>query len=212
MKFRQLFLLSFICVTFHTNTIFAHSGRTDVQGGHHDYKNVSGLGDYHYHHGYSAHLHTNGICPYEATNKINEEVAQTKENPKSEEEPTNTICIIIQGKEMTTDLSPKLINNRVMIPVRPVFEYFDAKIDWNSGTNTITINKSNITLVMTIGKTDYLVNGISHQIDVPPLIIDGYTFVPTRCIAEEFGYKVFWNSISNTVEITENIDSEYPSL
>lgn len=43
----------------------AHQGRTDSNGGHHDYKNKSGLGDYHYHcGGYPAHLHTNGVCPY----------------------------------------------------------------------------------------------------------------------------------------------------
>lgn len=46
-------------------TVEAHSGRTDSNGGHHDYKNVSGLGSYHYHcGGYPAHLHTNGKCPY----------------------------------------------------------------------------------------------------------------------------------------------------
>ena len=44
---------------------FAHSGGTDANGGHHDYNNVSGLGDYHYHHGYGPHLHPNGICPYD---------------------------------------------------------------------------------------------------------------------------------------------------
>ncbi len=43
----------------------AHSGGTDASGGHHDYHNKSGLGPYHYHHGYPAHLHENGICPYE---------------------------------------------------------------------------------------------------------------------------------------------------
>ena len=43
---------------------YAHPGRTDSSGGHHDYGNVSGLGDYHYHHGYPAHLHPNGVCPY----------------------------------------------------------------------------------------------------------------------------------------------------
>ena len=37
---------------------------TDSNGGHHDYNNASGLGDYHYHHGYSAHLHKDGVCPY----------------------------------------------------------------------------------------------------------------------------------------------------
>lgn len=48
-------------------TAEAHSGRTDSSGGHHDYKNKSGLGSYHYHcGGYPAHLHTNGVCPYKS--------------------------------------------------------------------------------------------------------------------------------------------------
>lgn len=50
-----------------TTLVDAHSGRTDAQGGHKDNKNVSGLGSYHYHHGYSAHLHKNGKCPYKKT-------------------------------------------------------------------------------------------------------------------------------------------------
>lgn len=62
-------------------TAEAHSGRTDAAGGHHDYKNKSGLGNYHYHcGGHPAHLHTNGGCPY-ATNSISSStttVAETK--------------------------------------------------------------------------------------------------------------------------------------
>lgn len=47
------------------NITFAHSGRTDSNGGHRDNKNKSGLGSYHYHcGGHPAHLHTNGVCPY----------------------------------------------------------------------------------------------------------------------------------------------------
>lgn len=46
-------------------TSFAHSGRTDSDGGHRDNKNKSGLGSYHYHcGGYPAHLHDYGYCPY----------------------------------------------------------------------------------------------------------------------------------------------------
>lgn len=40
---------------------FAHSGRTDANGGHYDHS----TGEYHYHHGYPAHQHPNGICPYD---------------------------------------------------------------------------------------------------------------------------------------------------
>lgn len=42
-------------------SVFAHSGRTNPDGGHYD----SSIGEYHYHHGYSAHSHNNGICPYD---------------------------------------------------------------------------------------------------------------------------------------------------
>lgn len=45
-------------------TVYAHSGRTDSAGGHRDNNNVSGLGYYHYHHGYGPHLHPNGVCQY----------------------------------------------------------------------------------------------------------------------------------------------------
>lgn len=72
MKYSQIFLFSFICMTFSSVVVFAHSGRIDEDGGHHDYKNVSGLGNYHYHHGYPAHLHQENICPY--NRNINEQI------------------------------------------------------------------------------------------------------------------------------------------
>lgn len=62
--------LCFILICVFPITTVAHSGRTDSSGGHHDYKNKSGLGSYHYHHGYSAHLHPDGICPYAPKDKI----------------------------------------------------------------------------------------------------------------------------------------------
>ena len=44
----------------------AHPGNTDINGGH----NVTSTGKYHYHHGYPAHQHENGICPYNFDDKI----------------------------------------------------------------------------------------------------------------------------------------------
>ncbi len=39
----------------------AHPGRTDSNGGHYN----RSTGEYHYHHGYPAHDHPGGVCPYE---------------------------------------------------------------------------------------------------------------------------------------------------
>lgn len=58
---------------------FAHGGKTDSSGGHRDNNNVSGLGSYHYHHGYSAHLHPNGVCPYETKNTVTYTQTETAE-------------------------------------------------------------------------------------------------------------------------------------
>lgn len=52
-----------LCLIMNISVVDAHSGRTDANGGHRDNKNASGLGSYHYHHGYGPHLHTNG-CEY----------------------------------------------------------------------------------------------------------------------------------------------------
>lgn len=65
-KRKLIYILIFVLLLCCSNTFqsFAHRGRTDSQGGHHDYGNQSGLGSYHYHHGMGPHLHPNGVCPY----------------------------------------------------------------------------------------------------------------------------------------------------
>mgnify|MGYP000117353611 CR=1 FL=1 len=54
--FALLTLLLILCTAFS----FSHPGRTDSKGGHYDRSN----GSYHYHHGYPAHQHPGGVCPY----------------------------------------------------------------------------------------------------------------------------------------------------
>lgn len=56
-----LCLIMMICVPM---IAFAHSGGTDSSGGHTDKE----TGEYHYHHGYPAHQHPNGVCPYKSNN------------------------------------------------------------------------------------------------------------------------------------------------
>lgn len=51
-------LIAILCIP--ASLVFAHSGGTDENGGHWDYE----AGEYHYHHGYPAHQHPNGVCPY----------------------------------------------------------------------------------------------------------------------------------------------------
>lgn len=61
-----LFIISIILSVLLLCTItYAHSGGTDSNGSHYD----NSTGEYHYHHSYPAHQHTNGICPYDFDDK-----------------------------------------------------------------------------------------------------------------------------------------------
>lgn len=59
-----IFTLALAAVSF-SLIAYAHSGRTDANGGHYD----QNTGEYHYHHGYPAHQHPNGVCPYDYDDK-----------------------------------------------------------------------------------------------------------------------------------------------
>ena len=60
MKKILILLTALLLISLVTIMAFAHSGRTDSNGGHYDHS----TGEYHYHHGYPAHQHTGGVCPY----------------------------------------------------------------------------------------------------------------------------------------------------
>lgn len=53
-------ILACILLLFCCSVSFAHPGNTDSNGGHYD----RSTGKYHYHHGYPAHQHPDGRCPY----------------------------------------------------------------------------------------------------------------------------------------------------
>ena len=61
MKKYLAFVVSFVLLVCVSLTAYAHAGSTDEYGGHIDWS----TGEYHYHHGYPAHSHDGGYCPYE---------------------------------------------------------------------------------------------------------------------------------------------------
>ena len=63
---KRIFLVFISLVFFLTSICDAHSGGTDSKGGH------NGPDGYHYHHGYPAHQHTGGTCPYDFDDRTGE--------------------------------------------------------------------------------------------------------------------------------------------
>ena len=142
-------LLSFILIS---QGAYAHSGRTDKNGGHRDNKNVSGLGYYHYHcGGYPAHLHPNGVCPYKGGTSSNASGTSGKSSSESGGSKSQNTYVpdyfvlsnmrtFVNGKEMPTFSHSRL--GGAYIIVEDLKDYgFD--IDWNGYTKTVSVIKNN---------------------------------------------------------------------
>lgn len=117
-------------------TAFAHSGRTDSGGGHRDNKNASGLGSYHYHHGYPAHLHPNGVCPYAQTENSSS-VSPSSGYAEYISTVRNNVTIYVNGEKIDADNF--LYNGTTYVSVRALTEAIDGEIDYDSTNKSITI-------------------------------------------------------------------------
>ena len=91
--------------------VFAHPGKTDSDGGHFD----RSTGEYHYHHGYPAHQHENGTCPYNKKSTTTE-TAETFativiEDNKQKDNSSGIDYDSIRNKAKINDWAQEYLNN-----------------------------------------------------------------------------------------------------
>lgn len=118
------------------------------------------------------------------------------------------IKLNIDNVPVEADISPQIIDGRTMVPVRAIFEALGADVKWDKDTKTITGNKGNTNVIMTIESNTAIVNGKEVTMDCAPVIIEGRTLVPARYAAEFLGCEVEWNSTEKTVNIVSAIKSK----
>jgi N-acetylmuramoyl-L-alanine amidase len=58
---------------------------------------------------------------------------------------------------------------------------------------------------MVIGSTVAIVNGQAINLEAPPEIKEGTTFVPLRFISDVFGFEIEWIESTKTAKITRLI-------
>ena len=74
------------------------------------------------------------------------------------------------------------------------FDYFTFK--------PLSLSPVSVTLHMTLGKTDYTVNGTKKTMDVAPIIRNSRTMLPVRYVAEALGATIGWDGTTSTATLT----------
>lgn len=127
----------------------------------------------------------------------------------------NDITVTLDGKTVSFDVQPQIVEGRTLVPLRKIFEEIGALVKWDGDTQTITARKSSKTVTLAVnsnemtvdkGKTDENGSAVTETVtlDVPAQIIDGRTLVPARAISESFGLTVDWDSRTSLVSINSD--------
>ncbi len=131
-----LIVMSVISISI---SAYAHSGRTDANGGHRDNKNKSGLGSYHYHcGGYPAHLHTNGVCPYSSSPKSNKNSSSSSSNSNTKITTTKPTTVAVTGIQINENIETLEVgNNKILTATITPDNATDKSITWKSSDESI---------------------------------------------------------------------------
>lgn len=176
---------------------FAHSGRTDSNGGHKDNKNKSGLGSYHYHcGGHPAHLHTNGICPYSSS-------SSSSVSSKSSSSTTGTTSInTVTENTATIDVTEIKINENIKsLELGKSKTLTVTIIPSNATDKNITWKSSNETIA-TVSTTGDVLAKNPGNVEITATSANGKTSTIKISIEEET--KVENNDIIKTSTIDKN--------
>lgn len=117
------------------------------------------------------------------------------------------ITVLINGVKLETEVAPKIVEGRTMLPMRAIFEELGATVTWMQEDKIIFATKGECLIVMQIDNNMMSVrksgdeNNKSVTLDVAPFIESDRTLVPVRAVAEALQAKVNWDNDTRTVII-----------
>ncbi len=98
-----------------------------------------------------------------------------------------------EGKSMTLNVAPYVINGTTLVPVRFFSENLGAEVTWNKELEEVTIVNQDKTIILPLYEDIAYVNGEEYLLDVVTETKDGNAMVPLRFISEVFDLDVTWN-------------------
>ena len=129
-------------------------------------------------------------------------------NAFASQEEVYDIGIQLNGEAL--DLSgeqPVIRNNRVFLPLRPVFEGIGADVTYDENEEVIVAEKDGKTVEITVGsrmlKVTEGATTESVATDAASFVEDGRAYIPVRFAAQAFGCDVGWDNENMTVIIVD---------
>lgn len=125
---------------------------------------------------------------------------------------TPKITVTVNNKKVKYDVSPYLLKDEVMIPLKQTAEALGEKVTWNKNTKTAWLSIDMMKLELVVGKSelyiyrdaDFTGKPETVKLQAPIKRVRGSVCVPGKIVFESIGAKVSWDSKKKALAITRN--------
>jgi hypothetical protein len=124
------------------------------------------------------------------------------------EMPGDHIRVVVDGRQVVfSGQYPIVVDNRLMVPARDVFEHMGYDVDWFAATQTVRLcNRVTTVWVVVDSHTMVYARGdnipYTVETELAPKLVNGRLMLPLRSITEALGPQIHWHTEETLVEIT----------
>lgn len=114
--------------------------------------------------------------------------------------PQPPLEIYINGK-LYDDLDPVSAHGYTLVPLAAILDDLGTIVTIDPDPQTLSAQKSGITIKLTVGAQNAVVNDQPRSLEVPVTVINGRTFVSLRFLVETWELKTTWEGENRKVYI-----------
>lgn len=113
------------------------------------------------------------------------------------------IEVRVDGNTLLCDVPPIIKNDRVLVPLRSIFEALSCDVSYKEefDGNYIYAVRGNDLIAHKIGSDSLFVNGETLKMDVSSEIVSDRTLVPLRAVSEALDCSVLWDDKEYVVDV-----------
>ena len=116
--------------------------------------------------------------------------------------------IVIDGKTVSFNVEPRMINDNVYVEMRSIFEYLGYTVTYDAATKATRMTKGTVQFILEKGVDSKAIitvkNGVQTTVPLsyPIYLVSDRTMFAIRMIGELLGYQVSWNQNTYTDTLT----------
>jgi hypothetical protein len=130
--------------------------------------------------------------------------------PRKDDVPVRAIAILVNGDELARDPAPRVVGDRVLVPVVRIYSALGINVARDGATLVASAPSKRIKI--TVGSRRATVDTRVILMDSPAIEIDGATYVPLRFVADSLGAQVAWFKKADRIEVISSVVGRAPGL